>query len=216
MLETSQYTAFKITNNLLFTTRHIHNLCEWGFYSKAVILHCFSFSQEYLRNWQLMSRYKWCKGFFSIFFFNGEALLHTRKHPELSLMSGWIKLEALQITACMLAQQTGRCRCYLLHPGDPDTTQQSEEREDLWVSGANKQGYEKDMNILAEGGRWWWWGELKASANIFTTVHWNVLACIYISTCASVAKWLVLYVINITPAPHYAHVHYSYVLRTCV
>lgn len=110
-------------------------------------------------------------------FFNCEALLQTR-NPKLSLMSGWIKLEAVQITACMLAQQTGRCRCYLLHPGDPDTTQQSEEREDLWVSGVNKQGYEKDTNILAVegGGGWGWRHQLIGSRDMaYHYIHYSAL-----------------------------------------
>lgn len=51
-----------------------------------------------------------------------------------------------------------RCRCYLLHPGDPDTTQQSEERKDLRVSMGEGAGtWKRHVGVLGEG--------LKASSN---------------------------------------------------
>lgn len=86
----------------------------------------------------------------SVASFQPRVMLHSRG-PELSLTRSWIKTRGVQITASKLAQQTGWCLCYLLHPGDPDTTQQSEEMKDLRVSGVNKQEYEQDMNI-------WGWG----------------------------------------------------------
>lgn len=227
MLETSQYTAFKIINKLFFLPQGTYiTFVNGGFIPRRWCYTALVLARSILETGNLCQDTNDAKASLASFF-SCEALLHTR-NPELSLMSGWIKLEAVQITACMLAQQTGRCRCYLLHPGDPDTTRQSEEREDLWVSGANKQDYEKDMNILAVegggggGGRGWRHQPIGSRDIAYHYVHYSALKlswmCLRAFTYqhASVAKLLVLYVINITPAPHYVHVNYIYMLKMWV
>lgn len=109
--------------------------------------------------------------------------------PKRSWTRSWIKFRSQH---ARLAQQTGRCWCYLLHPGDPDTTQQWEREKDWWMvmwTGMNmkiwlwKHQCEKDISIWGEGE---WRHQATRQGNLFNlnlvcTVHshsvLHVFAC---------------------------------------
>lgn len=89
-------------------------------------------------------------------------------------MWSWIKTWGVQITACILAQQTSWCRCYLRHPVWPRHNIQRRGRTCEWVGWTSS-----EMNITGwVGGDWRHQATDIFKTNVFHTVQWNFLACV--------------------------------------
>lgn len=88
---------------------------------RAAAWHCLSFSEVFPINHQLGGSANDAKASLASL-----QLWSVAAHQKPWTWSLWYEAElkrfGVWITACVLAQQTGWCTCYLLRPGDPDNT----------------------------------------------------------------------------------------------